>query len=187
MAENNNDQIYTDNKNIMRIATSYYKKLYTSEKVNENVQVKLLNNVKTKLSKEAKTDLDKPITEKEILKAMNNMPLGKSPGIDGFPVEFYKEYWETIKHLFMPYLREVRESGLSPNRNVSVIKLIYKKTGEMFLLKYYRPISLINTDVKIITKVLAERLNPVLHSILHATQTAVYERKIDQNIHMIRD
>ncbi len=42
-------------------------------------------------------------------------------------------------------------------------------------------------DIKIITKVLAERLKLVLHTILHATQTAVYGRKIDQNIHMIRD
>ena len=87
----------------------------------------------------------------------------------------------------MAYLQEVKNQGLSAARNVSVIKLIYKKTGEIFLLTYYRPISLINADVKIITKVLAERLKVVLHSILHSTQTAVYGRKIDQNIHMVRD
>ena len=57
----------------------------------------------------------------------------------------------------------------------------------MHLLTYYRPISLINVDVKIITKVLAERLKLVLHTILHATQTAVYGRRIDHNIHLVRD
>ena len=41
--------------------------------------------------------------------------------------------------------------------------------------------------MRIITKVLAERLKYVLPSIIHATQTAVYGRKIDQNIHLIRD
>ena len=46
---------------------------------------------------------------------------------------------------------------------------------------------MINVDIKIITKVLAERLKMVLPSIIHSTQTAVYGRKIDQNIHMIRD
>ena len=55
------------------------------------------------------------------------------------------------------------------------------------MLTNYRPISLINADVKIITKVLAERLKYVLPSIIHPTQTAVYGRKIDQNIHLVRD
>ena len=145
--------------------------------MNEKIQQKLLGNIKTKLSKEAKTDLDKPITEDEIKDAIDKLPLGKSPGIDGFPVEFYKEYWHKIKHLFVKYLLEVKEDGLPASRNVSIIKLIYKKTGEIFLLTYYRPISLINVDIKIITKVLAERLKSVLHTILHATQTAVYGRK----------
>ena len=155
--------------------------------MNEKVQNKLLGNVKTKLSKEAKINLDKQITEEEVKDAINRLPLGKSPGLDGFPVEFYKEYWHKIKNLFMAYLNEVKDQGLANSRNVSVIKLIYKKTGEIFLLTHYRPISLINVDIKIITKVLAERLKFVLPSIIHFTQTAVYGRKIDQNIHMVRD
>ena len=65
--------------------------------------------------------------------------------------------------------------------------MVYKKTGEIFLLTNYRPISLINTDVKIISKVLAERLLYVLPTVIHQTQTAVYGRKIDQNIHLVRD
>ncbi len=187
LAESKDGEIFTDNKNILRIATTFYTKLFTSDKVNEKVQHRLLNNVKTKLSKEAKIDLDKPITAEEVKEAIDKLPLGKSPGLDGFPVEFYKEYWGKIKNLFMAYINEVRNQGLSDSRNVSVIKLIYKKTGEIFLLTYYRPISLINVDVKIITKILAERLKFVLPSILHATQTAVYGRRIDHNIHMVRD
>ena len=69
----------------------------------------------------------------------------------------------------------------------SVIKLIYKKTGEIYLLANYRPISLINVDIKILTKVLANKLNYVLPSILHNSQKAVYGRKIDQTIHLIWD
>ena len=65
--------------------------------------------------------------------------------------------------------------------------MIYKKTGEAYLLTNFRPISLINSDIKIITKVLTERLLYVLPTIIHSTQTAVYGRKIDQNIHLVRD
>jgi hypothetical protein len=187
MAEEKDGEVFTDNENIMRISTDFYKKLFTTERVNEKIQNKLLNNVKTKLSKEDRTKLDKPFTEEEVFSAIRNLPKGKSPGIDGFPVEFYREYWGRIKNLFMSYLNEVKNDGLSKSRNVSVIKLIYKKTGEIFLLTNYRPISLINADVKIISKVLADRLKLVLPTIIHETQTAVYGRKIDQNIHLIRD
>ena len=187
LAEEKDGVVYSDNENIMRIATDFYKKLFTSEGVDKGVQRRLLANVGTKLSKEAKTGLDRPMTEGEVRDAIDRLPLGKSPGLDGFPVEFYREYWGKIRGLFMAYINEVREYGLEGSRNVSVIKLIYKKTGEIYLLTHYRPISLMNVDVKIITKVLAERLKLVLHSILHATQTAVYGRKIDQNIHMVRD
>ena len=187
IAEKKDGEIYTDQQNIMRISTEFYRKLYSTEKVNENVQEKLLRNVKTKLSKEKQTELDKPITDKEIEKAILYLQKGKSPGLDGFPIEFYKEYWCKIKGIFVPFVNEVKEKGLTDRKNVSVIKLAYKKTGEIYLLTNYRPISLINADVKIITKVLAERLKYVLPSIIHCTQTAVYGRKIDQNIHLVRD
>ena len=171
----------------MRVSTEFYRKLYTTEKVKENVQDKLLRNIKTKLSKEKQSELDKPVTEVEIEKAIRCLQVGKSPGLDGFPVEIYQEYWHKIKDFFVPFVNEVREKGLSNRKNVSVIKLAYKKTGEIYLLTNYRPISLINADVKIITKVLSERLKYVLPSIIHSTQTAVYGRKIDQNIHLVRD
>ena len=104
-----------------------------------------------------------------------------------FPVEFYKIYWTKIKDLFMAYVRELRREGEPDNRNVSVINLSYKKKGDICLLSNYRPISLINADVKVTSKVLAERLKLVLPSIIHPTQTAVYGRRIDQNIHKVRD
>ena len=113
LAESADGRVFTDQGNIMRIATDYYRDLFTSEKVNEKIQHKLLSNVKTKLSKEDKTNLDKPITEKEVKEAIDKLPTSKSPGLDGFPIEFYKEYWEKIKHLFMAFLQEVKDEGLS--------------------------------------------------------------------------
>ena len=116
----------------MLISTEFYKKLYTTEKVNKNIQERLLNNIKTKLSKEKQISLDKPFTEKEIEEAINNLPEGKSPGLDGFPIEFYKEYWHKLKEIFIPFVNDVKERGLSNSKNVSVIKLAYKKTGEIY-------------------------------------------------------
>ena len=82
LAEKKEGEIFTDQKNIMRISTEFYRKLYTTEKVNNRIQERLLSNIKTKLSEEKRTNLDKPFTEKEIETAINNLPVGKSPGLD---------------------------------------------------------------------------------------------------------
>ena len=54
-------------------------------------------------------------------------------------------------------------------------------------MKNYRPISLINVDLKILTKALTNRLKKVLPSIIHFTQTTVDGRRIDNTVHMLRD
>ena len=70
-----------------------------------------------------------------MVRAISKMPYGKSPGLDGFPIEFYNKYWEKIHVLFMDYVNEVKTLGFEGVRNVSVLKLIYKKTGEIYLLQ----------------------------------------------------
>ena len=54
-------------------------------------------------------------------------------------------------------------------------------------MKNYRPTSLINVDLKILTKTLTNRLKEALPSIIHFTQTAVDGRRIDNTVHMLRD
>ena len=187
LAENENSEIYTNKDDIMRIATKYYQNLYTPNKINVNTQDKLLKNIKNKINLEQKEMLDALITLEEIRTAIFQMKPGKSPGLDGIPVEFYQEFWEEIKDLYMAYINRVKEEAFPKGRNTSVIKLIYKKTGEIVLLRNYRPISLINVDIKILAKILSNRLMYVLPSIIHRTQTAVYGRQIDETVHMIRD
>ena len=78
-------------------------------------------------------------------------------------------------------------TSLPAGKNTSITALMYKDRGDVKDLKKYRPISLINVDVKILTKVLTNRLKQVLPSVIHHTQTAVEGRKIDHTIHMLRD
>ena len=44
-----------------------------------------------------------------------------------------------------------------------------------------------NVDVKILTKLLSMRLVPILPTIIHESQTAIYGRNIGDNIHLVRD
>ena len=112
---------------------------------------------------------------------------GKSPGPDGIPVEFYQHFWYLIKTMFFNFIQEVKLCSFPNETNTSVTTLIFKENGETYLLTNYRPIALMNVQIKFLTKILATRLKYVLPTIIHQSQTAIYGRKIDNTIHLIRD
>jgi hypothetical protein len=65
------------------------------------------------------------------------MKLNKSPGLDGLPSEFYKSFWDKIKHLFYDSLNSILENDeMSYTQRLSIITLIHKK-GDKSLLKNY--------------------------------------------------
>ena len=89
--------------------------------------------------------------------------------------------------MYIEFIQKVQTTQLPQYKNTSSTKLIYKEIGDMCMLINYRPIALMNVDVKILTKVLANRLKMVLPSIIHHTQTAVFGRKIHNTVNLVRD
>lgn len=65
--------------------------------------------------------------------------------------------------------------------------MIHKKECKKNL-KNWRPISLLNTDYKLLAKILSARLKTALEEIINADQTcSVPGRSINQNLTLIRD
>lgn len=104
-------------------------------------------------------ELDKEITEEEIKEAINGLAQDKASDPDGFLIFFYKKFWELIMVFF--FMRLVDEVNLDKVRwyrlNYAQIVLI-PKISNLVKIRDYRPISLLNSTVKIISKVLANRL-----------------------------
>lgn len=93
------------------------------------------------------------------------MQSGKSPGPDGFPSEFYKKFSTQLMLLLTSVLCDSLKIGsLPPTFNQACITLIAKKGKDPEDCASYRPISLLNSDVKIFAKVLAGRLEDALRT-----------------------
>ena len=172
---------------LLAVAYIYYATLYTPTPLNTPLQADLLSNLTPRLTAAQRIFMDSPITLAELTQAVLHLPVDKSPGLDGIPIEFYQQFWPELKDHFFQYISQVSTHGFSAARNVGVAKLLYKEKGDPADLAFYRPLTLLNCDVKIFTKTLATRLHTVLPSIIHSSQTGVHGRRIDHTIHTIRD
>ena len=113
---------------------------------------------------------------------MKKLPIGKSPGLNELPVKFYLKMWPNITLDFLEMAKEVQNTNnLNDSQRKRVIRLIFRKEDRSDL-KFYRPISLLNADVKIITKTLALRLGKILQSIISNDQTCIPGRNIAANL-----
>ena len=81
--EDENEQIQTDNDELIKIAEEYYTKLYTPSKVDIIKQQQMLKNIDKKISTADRRKLDAPITEEELQNAVRQLHDNKSPGLDG--------------------------------------------------------------------------------------------------------
>ena len=180
-------QVFSDPAHLLPITARYYRHLYTPVVIHGPTQDRLLANIDKKLSLAHRQMLDADFTDQELLQAVMDLHDDKSPGLDGITAEFYKKFWHLLRGRYVDFLNSAKLSTFRSTKNTSVTALLYKEKGEVDDLKNYRPISLINVDMKILSKALTNRLKTVLPTIIHPTQTAVAGRRIDHTVHMLRD
>ena len=95
----------------------------------------------------------------------------KSPGVDGFTVEFYKFFWNDIKIPLVKCLNESLDNGkFSVSQRQGLITCIPKEGKPKHFLKNWRPITLLNVDFKIASACIANRIKPILRNIISETQ-----------------
>lgn len=164
----------------------FYSNLYTAERV-QDVPDTYFHGLPR--LEQANTDQGKSISLEEIRKALNQMENNKSPGPDGLSKEFYVKYFDLLAPLLVNLYENIFHRGqLTESMKLSYITLICKNEENPHLCKNYRPISLLNIDYKIITKVLSNRLRPCLPTLIHPDQScSVKDRSIQDNCHYLRD
>ena len=115
--------------------------------------------------------------------ALNQMSGDKAPGPDGYTIAFYKHCWDIVKIEVLNSLQEFHEhESIKRSLNATFVVLIPKKVGASDV-KDFRPICLIGSVYKILSKILANRLKLVLGGILSPTQNAFIQgREITESV-----
>ena len=132
-----------------------------------------------------KQKLDSPLSVEELLKAIDTMTNGKTAGPDSLPIDLYKAFKnQLIRPLFEMFEESLETGILPPSLRKALITLLPKPDKPQHYCESYRPISLINTDAKILAKALAMRLEGYLPAIIHNDQNGFVKGR--QAFHNIR-
>lgn len=117
------------------------------------------------------------MTGPELAKAVQQSARGRRAGVDGLPYEFYAAFWESIEPLLLAVVNEAfgavdAPEALSPLL-LGVVVLVFKGAGRPAdHLSGYRPLTLLNCDVKLLCKAVANRLHLPLDFLVDAAQSA---------------
>ena len=127
--------------------------------------------------------LKREVTAAEIKATLFSMPMNKSPGPDGYSVEFIRASWDTVGEDVIKAVREFFRNGkLLKDMNTTAISLIPKKP-EACSLSDFRPISCCNIVYKLISKIIANRLKPILSECVSPNQAAFLKgRSLGENV-----
>ncbi|WOH14898.1 hypothetical protein DCAR_0934426 [Daucus carota subsp. sativus] len=135
------------------------------------------------LTSEESKQLVEVFSEKEIWNALQDTDSNKAPGSDGINSGVLKAMWQTIKGDICKAFHFFHSSGLIPSGSNSSFIALIPKSSSASNPSEFRPISLMNTSMKLISKVLARRLSAFMNKLISPTQTAfVKGRQISDGI-----
>lgn len=169
-----------DPDGVVDVFRAFYASLYSSktDKSKQEITDFLSNIAFTQLTSSQIEILEAPISKDDVAEAMSHLASSKAPGSDGLPLEFYNTYSEILTPKLHELFNYMFDSGSLPkSMNEAFIVLILKPGKDPTLPESYRPISLLQLDIKILAKVLALRMNKVILSLIHPDQTGFMPTK----------
>jgi hypothetical protein len=145
---------------MLNAAHADFAEAFAAEATTEDAQDRVLENVTADLTAGNCEVLEKPCTLAELTDAMRKVKSNTSPGPNGLPMRFFRVLWEVIGPILVDIKNESMLTGkLSKAQSRRNIVLLPKE-GDARLLTQKRPISLMDCDTRILSKVDATRLGP---------------------------
>ena len=170
----------TSHEEITNIVTHYFSDLFTSS-APTNLQ-EVLACVPSRVTPVMNDSLCRPYTREEVNQALKQMLPHKALGPDGMNPSFFQKFWHSIgDDVSAAVLAILEVHPIPPRLNHTYVALIPKQPKPERI-SDFRPISLCNVTYKLITKVIANRLKPLLPNIIFFdTQGAFTQGRLISN------
>ena len=184
--------VITNPLKVLSEIESFYSNLYKRNEDVDDSKETIENFIKnadfTKLSPDESALCESNISIQEMGSALLKMNSQSAPGSDGLTVSFYKFFWPKIKNLlFGSFTCAIEKGELSPTQKRGIITVIHKG-GDRNNLGNWRPISLLNTDYKLFTKIIALRIQSAMDIVINPMQKGFLKgRNISELIRIIDD
>ena len=132
-------------------------------------------------------DGDSLLSKEDVEQALRQAKRGSTPGIDGLPYEFYRAFKDTLVpvlvRVFNAAFQAATEDAPLLPLLMGIICLLHKPGQPVDEISGYRPITLLNCDVKLVMLIMANRLQMPLEYLIDITQSAFLRgRDICDNI-----
>ena len=179
---------------IQRIIRDYYQRLYANKMDDLEEMDKFLEKYNfPKLNQEEIENINRPIPSTEIETVIRNLPTKKSLGPNGFTDEVYQKFREELTPILLKVFQKIAEEGkLSNSFYEATITLIPKPNKDATKKENSRPISLMSIDIKILNKILTNRIQQHIKKIIHHDQVGFIPEmqgffNIHKSINVIHD
>jgi hypothetical protein len=114
------------------------------------------------ISKEESTKIDSPVTKHEILDILKLFAVDENPGPDEWTVDFYTKFFDVVSDDLVDLFEDTRIRGkIKSSLNYTFLALIPKDNNPHTFVDY-RPIALCSLCYKLISKVIPNRIKPIL-------------------------
>jgi hypothetical protein len=163
-------------ENVERLLVTYFSDLFASsdpERLEETCSV-----VSNRLTEEHKLWCSEDFTEHDVEEAINQMHPLKAPGPDGLPALFFQKFWHVVGRDVKNLVLGILNNNKSPEFINSTFIVLIPKGKNPKSPKDYRPISLCNVVMKIVTKALANRIKPILPEVIDVEQSGFVQGRL---------
>lgn len=170
----------------LNTTSTFYRTLYSSKPCDPRAATRLLSSVQATLLPAQADSLSRAFSVGEIQSSINALAPHKAPGPDGLTGAFYRAFQSRLAPLLtLLFNKALQIPGSWPaSFTESITRLLHKK-GTREDLANYRPISLLNTDYKLLTGTLNRRIRPFLSHLILPSQTGFMpNRHITDCIHL---
>jgi hypothetical protein len=161
----------TDDHEICEGFATYYAQHFDSLNADPECVARLVQELRAGTGVEQERGhMDLPITESELFDALRKGAPNKAPGVDGVGLEFYRLFWDTIKTDLLDLMNFMfLHQGMTSRQNHGIL-INLPKGARAATPADYRPITLLTVEYKLLARIMAARIRPLLRDVIGRTQ-----------------